>query len=182
ARQDQAEAKGEAKGRAEGHQAALLIMLRTRGLAPSRDDVRRIRACADIAKLERWIARASVATSMREVFGPRSSPPPAPRKAKATRSKTRSARAPLPKRRPSPTARPTPPPAGASPTPPPPHPPPPAPIRRSHRRSPLHKLRRHRPAESFEEPEEVVDRVCGVAREGGGVGEEEGPIRVECFP
>jgi hypothetical protein len=89
-------AEGEAKGRAEGHQAALLVMLRTRGLAPSRDDVRRIRACADVAKLERWIARASVATSMREVFGPRSSPPPAPRKAKA---KTRSARASVPKRR-----------------------------------------------------------------------------------
>ncbi|MGK4008011.1 hypothetical protein WMF31_35670 [Sorangium sp. So ce1036] len=86
-------AEGEAKGRAEGRQQALMTLLRARGLSPSRDDEARIRACTDPAKLDRWIARAATATSVREALGTR--PPGArarprapgrPRPASASRS------------------------------------------------------------------------------------------------
>ncbi|WP_437289441.1 hypothetical protein [Sorangium sp. So ce406] len=62
-------AEGEAKGRAEGRQDALITLLRARGLSPSQDDEARIRACADAAKLDRWIARAATATTLREALG-----------------------------------------------------------------------------------------------------------------
>ncbi|WP_437984941.1 hypothetical protein [Sorangium sp. So ce117] len=70
-------AEGEAKGRAEGRvegeakgrQDALLTLLRARGLSPSPDDEARIRACADAAKLDRWIAQAATATTVREALG-----------------------------------------------------------------------------------------------------------------
>ncbi|WP_437735624.1 hypothetical protein [Sorangium sp. So ce1335] len=69
------EAKGRAEGRAEGEangrQDALLTLLRARGLSPSQDDEARIRACADTAKLDRWIARAATATTVREALGAR---------------------------------------------------------------------------------------------------------------
>ncbi|WP_437612267.1 hypothetical protein WMF20_08525 [Sorangium sp. So ce834] len=61
-------AEGEAKGRAEGRQDALLTLLRARGLSPSQDDEARIRACADAAKLDRWIAQAATATTVREAL------------------------------------------------------------------------------------------------------------------
>ena len=64
-------AEGEAKGRAEGRQDALLTLLRARGLPPSQDDEARIRACADAAKLDRWIAQAATATTVREALGTR---------------------------------------------------------------------------------------------------------------
>ncbi|HTN89177.1 MAG TPA: hypothetical protein VL242_36110 [Sorangium sp.] len=64
-------AEGEAKGRAEGRQDALITLLRARGLAPSPDDEARIRGCADAAKLDRWIARAATATTVREALGTR---------------------------------------------------------------------------------------------------------------
>ncbi|WP_437757736.1 hypothetical protein [Sorangium sp. So ce1389] len=64
-------AEGEAKGRAEGRQEALITLLRARGLAPSPDDESRIRGCADAAKLDRWIARAATATTVREALGTR---------------------------------------------------------------------------------------------------------------
>ncbi|KYG06766.1 hypothetical protein BE21_32995 [Sorangium cellulosum] len=64
-------AEGEAKGRAEGRQDALLTLLRARGLSPSQDDEARIRACADAAKLDRWIAQAATATTVREALGTR---------------------------------------------------------------------------------------------------------------
>ncbi|XXT21884.1 hypothetical protein WME94_10020 [Sorangium sp. So ce429] len=64
-------AEGEAKGRAEGRQEALITLLRARGLAPSPDDEARIRGCADAAKLDRWIARAATATTVREALGTR---------------------------------------------------------------------------------------------------------------
>ncbi|WP_437726214.1 hypothetical protein [Sorangium sp. So ce861] len=61
-------AEGEAKGRAEGRQDALLTLLRARGLSPSQNDEARIRACADAAKLDRWIAQAATATTVREAL------------------------------------------------------------------------------------------------------------------
>jgi hypothetical protein len=79
-------AEGEAKGRVDGAQHALLTLLRARGLAPSREDEARIRACSDGAKLDRWIERAATAASVREVLGARSSAPPrrkAPARARA---------------------------------------------------------------------------------------------------
>ncbi|WP_437782629.1 hypothetical protein [Sorangium sp. So ce1097] len=65
------EAKGRAEGEAKGRQDALLTLLRARGLSPSQDDEARIRACADAAKLDRWIARAATATTVREALGTR---------------------------------------------------------------------------------------------------------------
>lgn len=69
------EAKGRIEGRAEGEakgrQDALLTLLRARGLSPSQDDEARIRACADAAKLDRWIAQAATATTVREALGTR---------------------------------------------------------------------------------------------------------------
>ncbi|WP_437328089.1 hypothetical protein [Sorangium sp. So ce381] len=62
-------AEGEAKGRAEGRQDALLTLLRARGLSPSQDDEARIRACADAARLDRWIVQAATATTVREALG-----------------------------------------------------------------------------------------------------------------
>ncbi|MGK4006936.1 hypothetical protein WMF31_30215 [Sorangium sp. So ce1036] len=86
-------AEGEAKGRAEGRQEALMTLLRARGLSPSQDDEARIRACTDPAKLDRWIARAVTATSVREALGTRTPgararprAPGRPRPASASRS------------------------------------------------------------------------------------------------
>jgi hypothetical protein len=73
-------AEGEAKGQAEGRQDALLTLLRARGIAASRDEEARIRACADATKLDRWIERAATASSVREVLGVKSSAPAARRK------------------------------------------------------------------------------------------------------
>lgn len=63
--------KGRAEGEAKGRQDALLTLLRARGLSPSQDDEARIRACADAAKLDRWIAQAATATTVREALGTR---------------------------------------------------------------------------------------------------------------
>ncbi|WP_437716265.1 hypothetical protein WMF45_07510 [Sorangium sp. So ce448] len=63
------EAKGRAEGEAKGRQDALLTLLRARGLSPSQDDETRIRACADAAKLDRWIAQAATANTVREALG-----------------------------------------------------------------------------------------------------------------
>ncbi|WP_437678773.1 hypothetical protein [Sorangium sp. So ce131] len=80
------EAKGRAEGEARGRQEALLTLLRARGLSPSQDDEARIRACADTAKLDRWIAQAATATTVREALGAKISGtrarPPAPRRAR----------------------------------------------------------------------------------------------------
>ncbi|WP_437487662.1 hypothetical protein WME75_07280 [Sorangium sp. So ce1014] len=86
-------AEGRAEGEAKGRQEALLTLLRARGLSPSQDDEARIRACTDAAKLDRWIAQAATATTVREALG----------------TKTRAARA-----RPRTPARPRPTPASRS--------------------------------------------------------------------
>ncbi|AUX40281.1 uncharacterized protein SOCE26_016810 [Sorangium cellulosum] len=80
------EAKGRAEGEAKGRQEALVTLLRARGLSPSQDDEARIRACADTAKLDRWIAQAATATTVREALGAKTSGararPRAPRRAR----------------------------------------------------------------------------------------------------
>jgi hypothetical protein len=67
------EAKGRVEGEAKGRQDALLTLLRARGLSPSENDEARIRACADAAKLDRWIAQAATATTVREALGMKAS-------------------------------------------------------------------------------------------------------------
>jgi hypothetical protein len=65
----QGEADGRAQGEASGRANALLALLAARGIAI--DDGRRseLIACSDLSTLDRWIARAAVATSAGEVFG-----------------------------------------------------------------------------------------------------------------
>jgi hypothetical protein len=62
----------EAIGQVEGKRDALLTILKTRGLlrrsaAASREQ---IRACSDPATLDRWISRASTASSLEEALAP----------------------------------------------------------------------------------------------------------------
>jgi hypothetical protein len=70
----QGEERGEQRGRlsgiAEGQARAVLAVLAARGIAV--DDANRalIEGCRDAAVLERWIARAAVAGSAREVVAP----------------------------------------------------------------------------------------------------------------
>ncbi|HEU4412803.1 MAG TPA: Uma2 family endonuclease [Polyangiaceae bacterium] len=68
------EARGEARGKeqglregeAKGKAAALLTVLAARGLAVDDATRGRIEACADAARLDRWLARALTAASARE--------------------------------------------------------------------------------------------------------------------
>ena len=59
----------EAIGEVRGEAKALLVVLTSRGLDVSDAIRQRITACEDTAQLQRWIARASVATTLDEVFG-----------------------------------------------------------------------------------------------------------------
>ncbi|HEY8379242.1 MAG TPA: hypothetical protein VIK91_22265, partial [Nannocystis sp.] len=71
-------AAGKAEGRAEGHvegkvagkAEALLAVLAARGLIPDDARAAEIRATRDEALLQRWIARAAVATTIDAVFAP----------------------------------------------------------------------------------------------------------------
>ncbi|HEU4412802.1 MAG TPA: HEPN domain-containing protein [Polyangiaceae bacterium] len=58
--------QGEARGEAKGKAAALLTVLAARGLAVDDATRGRIEACADPARLDRWLARALTAASARE--------------------------------------------------------------------------------------------------------------------
>jgi hypothetical protein len=49
--------------------ASLRRVLASRQLTPSKDDDARIEACTDLATLERWLDRASNATSASDVLG-----------------------------------------------------------------------------------------------------------------
>ena len=73
-------ADGLAAGAVHGWQDVLLMTLQARGIPLSATDEARIRACADTAKLDRWIERAATASSVREVLGQRSSAPAARRR------------------------------------------------------------------------------------------------------
>jgi len=64
-------AKGMAKGKAEGKAESLLTVLDARGLRLSREARERILACADAARLERWLARAATAEHVDDVIGAR---------------------------------------------------------------------------------------------------------------
>ena len=64
------EAIGEAKGKAEGKQEALLLLLSTRKLPVSSAHRTRIQECTDLDLLDLWIRRATTASSMAEVLEP----------------------------------------------------------------------------------------------------------------
>jgi hypothetical protein len=58
-----AEARGEARGKAE----TILAVLEARGVAVSQAQREEILRCSDLARLSRWVVRASLATSAEEV-------------------------------------------------------------------------------------------------------------------
>jgi len=62
-------AEGKAEGKAEGARAALLTVVAARGVALRPQDRERIAACADVAMLDAWVARAAQATVSGDVFG-----------------------------------------------------------------------------------------------------------------
>jgi flagellar biosynthesis/type III secretory pathway protein FliH len=62
------EAKGLREGEARGKAAALLTVLAARGLAVDDEARGRIEACTDVARLDRWLARALTAASAREAL------------------------------------------------------------------------------------------------------------------
>ena len=64
-------AEGKAAGVAEGKAAALLQVMALRGLVVGDEDRARVLACKDVAKLDRWLARAVAATHVRDVLRPR---------------------------------------------------------------------------------------------------------------
>jgi predicted transposase YdaD len=62
------EARGEAKGRAAGRAEALVAIFAARGLPLSEHLRERILRCTDIATLDRWIVRATTASSAAEAL------------------------------------------------------------------------------------------------------------------
>ncbi|MCU0688109.1 MAG: hypothetical protein MUF34_38690 [Polyangiaceae bacterium] len=62
------EARGKAEGVREGKAAALLTVLAARGLALDDETRGRLAACHDLARLDRWLARALTAASAREAL------------------------------------------------------------------------------------------------------------------
>ena len=61
-------AQGKAEGKAEGVAEALLKVLDTRALVPTRAQRKAVLACKDLPRLERWLEAALRATSVREVL------------------------------------------------------------------------------------------------------------------
>lgn len=61
-------ARGEAIGVAKGRRAALLAVLSARGLSVSEQDRARIEGEDDATILDRWIGRATTASSVEEVL------------------------------------------------------------------------------------------------------------------
>ena len=60
-------AEGRAEGEAKGTAEAILKVLEARGIAVSQAQREEISRCSDLARLSRWVVRASVATSAEEV-------------------------------------------------------------------------------------------------------------------
>ena len=60
-------AEGRAEGEAKGTAEAILKVLEARGIAVSQAQREEISRCSDLARLSRWVARASLATSAEEV-------------------------------------------------------------------------------------------------------------------
>ena len=63
--------KGRAEGRAEAQANAVLTALRVRGIAVSEAVRKRILAQKELPRLERWLEKAIVATSISEVIDDR---------------------------------------------------------------------------------------------------------------
>jgi flagellar biosynthesis/type III secretory pathway protein FliH len=66
------EAKGRQEGEAKGSAAAILLVLKTRGIAVPEEIEQRIAACTDPAVLSLWLTRAVTANSAAEVVAPTS--------------------------------------------------------------------------------------------------------------
>jgi hypothetical protein len=64
--------EGEVKGEARGTAAAILLVLKTRGIAVPEEIEQRIAACSDPAVLSLWLTRAVTATSAADVVAPTS--------------------------------------------------------------------------------------------------------------
>jgi hypothetical protein len=62
------EAQGRAEGLAEGRAEALLVVLAARGMAIDSSTREHILGCTDATLLDRWLARATTASSLPEVF------------------------------------------------------------------------------------------------------------------
>jgi hypothetical protein len=60
-------AEGRAEGKADGTADAILKVLEARGVAVSQAQREEISRCSDLARLSRWLVRASLATSAEEV-------------------------------------------------------------------------------------------------------------------
>jgi hypothetical protein len=60
--------EGRAEGRVEGEAVAVLRVLAARRIEVPEEARARISACADLRQLEAWLDRASVATSVAELF------------------------------------------------------------------------------------------------------------------
>jgi hypothetical protein len=63
--------EGLQEGEAKGTAAAILLVLKTRGVAVSPEIGQRIAACTDPAVLSRWLERAVTAQSAAEIVEPR---------------------------------------------------------------------------------------------------------------
>ena len=63
--------EGRAEGRIEGRADAVLTVLRGRGIAVSDAARKRILAQKDLRRLERWLEKASIATSIGDVIDDR---------------------------------------------------------------------------------------------------------------
>jgi hypothetical protein len=61
-------AEGEARGRAEGEAKAIVTFLRARGITVPVEATARIESTADLATLERWLAKAATVSSIEELF------------------------------------------------------------------------------------------------------------------
>jgi hypothetical protein len=89
--------EGRAEARAEARAADVLTVLRVRGIAVPEAARKRILAQKDLQRLERWLRKASIATSIGEVIDDRAEERPSRPGRPAThkeRSKRRSARVP----------------------------------------------------------------------------------------
>jgi hypothetical protein len=64
------EAEWLAQGEAKGKRDALLSMLKGRGLPMTQAQRAAIRACADLAELDRWIAASGKVASVQELLAP----------------------------------------------------------------------------------------------------------------
>jgi flagellar biosynthesis/type III secretory pathway protein FliH len=60
--------EGRAEGKVEGEAGALLKVLAQRGLELTAEQRHRVLTCADLATLDRWLARSLTVTSVDELF------------------------------------------------------------------------------------------------------------------